>query len=167
MLSHFCLMEFYPLFTDKSPQMQAFSNHATRNASMHFSPFNITNNKLVWEGGSFPYEETRHDDHDNVFYNRAVIVAPIVGSIFIIFLVVIGVYSLRQYDAPELTRAKDAESPCESCTHSRADGIRYKIQNYVMRIFDVKQDAAYIIRMNPGTRTLARGEIVDARETLV
>ena len=146
--------------------MQILNNHASRNSSLQFSPLNFTNGQLIWEGGSFPYEETQNDDHNSVFYNRAVIVAPIVGSIFIVFLVFVGVYSLRQYDVPELTRGKDVESLCENCTRSRADGIRYKIQNYVMRIFDVKQDA-YFIRMSPRSRTVDRRDIADARETLV
>ena len=147
--------------------MQILNSHVNRNTSLQFSPLNFTNGKLVWEGGSFPYEETQNDDHDSVFYNRAVIVAPIVGSIFIVFLVFVGVYSLRQYDVPDSSsRDKDVESPCENCTRSRATGIRYKIQSYVMRIFDVKQDA-YLIRMNPRSRTVNRGEILDARETLV
>ena len=139
-------------------------NHTKKNSSLQqFPPLNFTNGKFIWEGGSFPYEETKDDDKNSVFYNRAVIVAPIVGSIFIVFLVFVGVYSLRQYDIPELTRGKDVESLCENCTRTRADGIRYKIQNYVMKIFDVKQDA-YLIRMDPRSRTLTRGS---ARETLV
>ena len=134
--------------------------------SLPFKPLNITDGKFIWEGGSFPFDETQDSDNDSAFYDRAVIIAPIVGSIFIVFLVVIGIYSLRKYDVPETPRGKDVESLCEHCSRTRAEGIRFKIQHYVMRIFDVKQDA-FLIRMDPRSRTLNRGEFKEARETLV
>lgn len=149
------------------PTNMAADLERKNSSSSNFQLLNFTNGKLIWEGGSFPYDETKDEENDNAFYNRAVIVAPIVGSIFIVFLVVVGVYSLRQYDIPDLTRDKDVESLCENCSQTRRTaGIRYKIQHYVMRIFDVKQDA-YLVRIDPKYRTVNCKDLGEARETLV
>ena len=143
--------------------------HPQTNATLPLQQWNLTLGKLDWEGGSFPYDEEKPEENDSVFYNRAVLVAPIVGSVFIIILLFVGIYSLRHYEIPEMTRGKDVESLCENCSRTRTEGIRNKIQNYVMRLFDVsivKQDA-YFVQMDPRSRTVDITENRQARETLV
>ena len=154
-------------FLDKPLKTELNNRHNISDNSTQFRPLNFSNSKLDWEGGSFPYEDNPHQDNDNVFYDRAVVVAPIVGSVFIIFLVVVGVYLLRQYEIVDLPHGKDVEALCEHCSRTRTSGIRYKIQNYVMRIFDVSnaKQEAYFVQMDPRSRTT--GENIEARETLV
>lgn len=145
----------------------------TANQSLHevVAQLNFTNGKFEWEGGSFPYDETVPEKDATAFYHKAVLVAPIVGSVLMISLVIAGVYALRQYEIPELHRERDAEAICNKCAHTRTHGLRSKLHSYVIRLFAIsghKHDA-FFIQMDPKSRTENAGtrETLDARETLV
>ncbi len=136
---------------------------------------NLTNRNFDWEGGPFRYEDKKYDNEaDSSFYKKAVLVAPIVGAIFMISLIFAGVYALRHYDVPECTRGKIDIEVCSTCSKLRKQGFQNKLHNYVMRLFAISANKheAFFVQMDPRSRMAesgvpSRGTTRSARETLV
>ena len=118
---------------------------------------NFTEGQFIWEGGSFPYHEPDPDE-GREFYEKAILIAPIVGSIFLVIIVATGIYALRHYgsDTIELQQDRMCSYHGHDCKHKKqAKVFGEKMRYYVSKLWDNsnKSDAMFV-KMEDRTRLL-------------